>query len=37
MPDLGQQGALLHMGPACISDKSAHPSEGRDVFLGVFA
>lgn len=32
-----QQGALLHMGPACIANKNAHPSVCRHVFLGVCA
>ena len=35
--DLGQQGALLHVGRACISDKTVHPSAFRHVFLGVCA
>lgn len=37
VPDLGQQGALLHMGPACLSDKNVHPSVCRHLFLGVCA
>lgn len=36
VPDLGQQGALLHMGPACVSDKTASPV-CRHVFLRVCA
>lgn len=33
--DLGQQGALLHTGPAGVSGRTVHSSVGRHVFLRV--
>ena len=37
VPDLGHQGALPHTGPACVSDKTVHPSAFRHGFPGACA